>query len=315
MLVIHEPRYRTGFLMRDIVRYNSSNHRDKRLRVIPSNLNEVTLLLVSSFKDAYTALEYLKTTNDNEELFKSIGEIPYESYIISNENLNQLKATNNLEAWKKFYQLNYVYRRPPAPKTEEAAETEPVKEEQKAQNEVQAETVTQQEQEKTEITEASSEPEITLTNQENSEQKQETSVDTTTEASATADENSSNETSPYVFDPEEMHNLIYILPQSGSNQTLLITYLSRLNAMKYRGNAIEINKVQLDDYRSMVIISGIGNAERAKNYLNTVNSDNRVSMSLKNVNYKSFLISNQNLETFKQSKDIAEYQKFYTIHY
>ena len=85
--------------------------------------------------------------------------------------------------------------------------------------------------------------------------------------------------------------------------------------MKYRSFGLEINSEDFDDYRSIVIISGVGNKEKALAYLKDVQADTRVAMSLRNVNYKSFLMTSENLLLFKSAKDINEYQKFYLLFY
>ncbi|HKK68536.1 MAG TPA: hypothetical protein VJ946_09995, partial [Bacteroidales bacterium] len=114
---------------------------------------------------------------------------------------------------------------------------------------------------------------------------------------------------------EAPHNLMYILPQSGSNQNLLVTYLRRLNVTKFRGKDIGIATEEFDDIRTLVIISGLGDADDAKKYMNAADADSRVKMSLRNANHRSFIISNENLEIFRQEKDINGYRSFYEKNY
>ena len=121
--------------------------------------------------------------------------------------------------------------------------------------------------------------------------------------------------SPYNFDAGEQHKLIYLLPKGGSSMALLTTYLRRFNAMKYRGSNLVIKTEDFDELRSIMIVSGIGDLESAKKYMNDAESDSRVKMSLRNTDYRIYLISDSNLETFMASKDIAGYLKFYTEHY
>ena len=108
--------------MRDFVKYNSSVHKDKRLKVIPNRLQESTLLSVLTFNDAFTANDYLKTTEEKNELFSSIKDLKYDSFIISEENFKKLTETGNIEEWKKFYETNFVKRRIQAPKAEVKSE-------------------------------------------------------------------------------------------------------------------------------------------------------------------------------------------------
>ena len=55
-IMIPQKNMATGYLMRDFVRYNSTLHKEKRLKVIPGRLKEATLLTVSSFANALQGL-------------------------------------------------------------------------------------------------------------------------------------------------------------------------------------------------------------------------------------------------------------------
>jgi tetratricopeptide (TPR) repeat protein len=334
LIMVKEPRFRTGYLMRDFVRYNSSNHRDKRLRVIPNNLKESTLLMVSTFDNAYEANEYLKTVNEDKTLFKSLDETEFETYIISNENLNKLKETNNLTEWDQFYKTNFVYRKPTKPTQaiegqQEKEIVEPVKKVEEKTIPSIEETYSTTEKaaaiiqvvkdtankEQTDTSESTTTPTASVEIDKTEDKEQ-----TTEKATATKDTISESTTAlsydgPYLYNPESDHNLVYLLPSSGSNKVLLSTYLGRFNTMKYRSFALKVSIEAFNDFQSLVIISGIGNRDKATDYLNEVKKDSRINMSLRNVNYKSFLFSNDNLIEFKQSKDINEYQKFYQLYY
>jgi tetratricopeptide (TPR) repeat protein len=71
MIMINQKNAGTGYLMRDLIKYNSATHREKRLRVVPGRMTDYTLLSVSSFASAYDASEYLKLLRDKKELFTS----------------------------------------------------------------------------------------------------------------------------------------------------------------------------------------------------------------------------------------------------
>lgn len=337
MIVIKETRYKTGLLMRDFVKFNADKYRSNRLRVVPTNLPNVTLLLISQFNTAYEASQYLKDITDNKTLFASLGTTAYQSYIISSENLNKLRETNDIDEWESFYKNNYIYRRPTAPAApkeelkQEPVETKPETSKTETQNTEKSIPATP------EVNKESSEniPVAKQAATENESHQKEANiaepVSETTEVSPTIDENISNVdsietnkpaeveattyTGPFAYNSEDMHMLIYLLPSSGSNQALLSTYLGRFNAMKYRSFGLEIKTETFDDFRTSLTIDGLGDAAKASTYKTEVNADSRVAMSLRNSTYKCYLISQQNLELLKKSKDIQEYQKFYSIYY
>ena len=255
-------------------------------------------LLISQFENAYDASQYLKALTANKSVFSSIGDTKYESYIISNQNLDSLKATNNIEEWVNFYKLNFMNRKVPEPAS-------PVIEEKT--NQVESPTIKKPEEATTPVTQTAEIISDTLSKETTAAEEVEATVP---EASAASDYKGQ-----FIYDPEAMHNLIYILPGSGSNLTLLTTYLGRFNAMKYRSFGLEVKTETFDEFRSILIVTNLGNKTKAAAYSSEANADSRVSMSLRNVSFKSFLITNENLDKFKTTKDIQDYQKFYSIYY
>jgi tetratricopeptide (TPR) repeat protein len=344
-IMINQKNAGTGYLMRDLIRYNSANYKEKRLKVIPGRMKESTLLSISSFPNGYEANEYLKTVSKNKELFASLGELKYELYCISDENLKKLVETENMEEWGKFYQTYYVRRTPPAPaKPEVISEVkigENKKEADQPKSNIEIQKSESNNNRSTQPAEVTQKP-IT----ENAEnisvpvdsfklvndsvsvakkqevkdsgsvvQKQEVK-DSVTEVKKPEAKDSLSVVKKqeikeqYTFDPISSHNLVYMLPAQSSNQSLLTTYLNRFNVIKYRGTGIEVVNEPFDDFRVMVIIKGFKDKEAVSAYFADVKTDQRISMSLRNINYKTYLISNENLKTLKTTKDIVGYQKF-----
>lgn len=344
MIMINEARYRTGFLMRDLVRFNNENYRANRLRVLPTNLPETTLLLISSFENAWDANQYMKAVSANTSIFSTLGTTPYAHYIISDQQLDSLRTYNNPDEWKQFFQRHYSGNRIPQParavnesKVDEAVQ--PVQAESPATKPT--ETVTETPSEKdagdkqAQPAGGSKAPQTTAqqqtsTSAQNLQETEEAAVanispeatestDTSNPtqkvvAGTTGDEAASYQ-GPFVYAPEAPHHLVYFLPTGGSNLTLLTTYLGRFNAMKYRSTGLEIKTGVFDDYRSMLEVILFSNREQAAAYAADADTDSRVSMSLRNVNYKRYLISTENLEKLKTSKDLQGYQQFFALFY
>jgi len=329
IIMIDDKNAGTGFLMRDLIKYNSANHREKRLRVIPSKMPDHSLLTVSSFANAYEANQYLKQIRDKKDLFSTL-KTSYELYAGSEENLKKLVSTGDIEEWKKFYQINYIRKAPQAPVVKNNAE--PAKAEEKPVSNVQP-TVAEPES----ASPAAAEPEKIT------EQQEIISADTTTQPAVVASpvspdvplqETSSDslnnesgqiqpstpqpepeETSPFTFNAQESHSLIYLLPAKSPNQNLLVSYLVRFNTMKYRNDGLSVKTEPFDDIMAATIISGFTSKEKAQTYIEDTKTDQRVQMSLKNANYKAYIISNSNLAKLKASKELGAYQQFYEKYY
>ena len=85
--------------------------------------------------------------------------------------------------------------------------------------------------------------------------------------------------------------------------------------MKYRNDGLSVKTEPFDDIMSTTIISGFTSKEKAQTYIEDTKTDQRVQMSLKNANYKAYIISNSNLAKLKASKELGAYQQFYEKHY
>ena len=340
-IMIPQKNIATGYLMRDFVRYNSASHKEKRLKVIPGRLKEATLLSISSFANANEALDYLKQASVKSELFASLKNAVYESFVISDENLKKLTETDSIGEWRKFYEANYIRRKPPV-----KVKPEPAKEEktERAESSQIGKTTEQPQPKKPEpvqtenkaIQNTKPEPTTVATAPVSEETKKaevpiaETQNNTADTVAKEIPETSKIEVKSeqkikeapvepvfklFTSDSTANHNFIFILPAGGSNQALLMTYLTRFNTMKYRAQNLQIVQEPFEKMGTMIIVKGIGNKASGKSYEESVKADQRISMSLRNIDYKSYLISDENLLKLKETKEIAEYQKFYEAAY
>jgi hypothetical protein len=283
------------------------------LKVIPGRMKEATLLTISSFQNAFDATEYLKTISKMKELFTSLGELKYEIYAISDENLKKLIESENMEEWGKFYQTYFVRRTPPAPLKPEDKTEKKIDENKKVPDTVLPISNIEQQKQESNINQPVKSTEVTQNKKTETIAVPADSTNLVKDTTSVIQSQKAEEL--YSFVDETAHNIVYMLPAQSSNQSLLITYLNRFNVLKYRNAGIEVVTEPFDDFRVMVIIKGFTSKEKAAAYFEDVKSDQRISMSLRNINYKSYLISNDNLQTLKTTKDIVEYQKFHSKNY
>ncbi len=85
--------------------------------------------------------------------------------------------------------------------------------------------------------------------------------------------------------------------------------------MQFKGKNITISPEEFDDIRTLGIINGLGNAGEARKYMDAADEDSRVNMSLRHANHRSFIIRDENLDIFRQEKDINGYKSFYEKNY
>jgi len=342
VVYVKQRGFRTGLMMRSFVQYNSTSHRDKRLRVTPGMAPEGTLLQVLGFPNAYEARNYLITVQDRKELYQSLGDIPYSLYIITEENLEKLQESGKVDEYDDFHKRNYLQRKLPNPSeinpkslvpgNNKAVSTEaPVTGSTKIN-----ETNTQQKS----ITPAEPviKPAVVTTDSLPADNKPKNvtpllgsqnqnvqeiirekpiqgtpAVDSSNTVSTVAPQPNSN--SLFSFEPESEHKVIYLVPTQGFNPTLLLTYLKRYNATTNGNQNLSVSNALFDDKLTMIIVEKFNGKEAANAYLRGVSSDQRVNLAVRNSKYHLLAISSKNHTVLLDTKKSEEYLNFFNQFY
>jgi tetratricopeptide (TPR) repeat protein len=116
--------------------------------------------------------------------------------------------------------------------------------------------------------------------------------------------------SGFVIKPDSAQNIIMILEKvDGVYVTEARNAFNRYNKQNYYGQIIDITKDVLDGERNILIISSFSNGTVALQYYDKIKRDASREVSWLPANKYSFLIiSNENLQVLKTSKDITGYK-------
>jgi hypothetical protein len=71
----------------------------------------------------------------------------------------------------------------------------------------------------------------------------------------------------------------------------------------------------LDDFRLMIKVEGLSNAQSGLEYLRAIAIDKQVYGPIQEANYRNFIITPENETIFRQSKNILTYMEFYKQFY
>ena len=105
------------------------------------------------------------------------------------------------------------------------------------------------------------------------------------------------------------YTLIYLKKQT--DETRLIKAFETFNQVNFGSPAIKVTVESLDDNRGMLIVSGLGEKSSASVYSKKSISDTSLSALLNGSNFRSFIISNENLKVFRIEKNLLKYMEFY----
>jgi hypothetical protein len=298
--------------MRSLVQYNSAQYRNARLRVVPGNITGGTSLFVSQFAGVVDAKKYFDDIKEKKTLFSSLGETAYELYMVSAYNLNKLQETADIDEYIRFYQRNYIARR-----IADATAVVPVSKPTVQPNPIPVSVSGKTTETKTDSTQTI-QPISTPVKEIESGKRDTIAIapetvtlkepETASVPVNTAEEMSSSD---FIANATAQHNFIVLIPAQGYNSALLISYLKRFNATMYAGNSIEVTTEPFNEVISLIKISNIGEEAAARKYFENILKDSRITMSLRNVNYKQYIITNSNLKVLVEKRNAGEYHSFH----
>jgi hypothetical protein len=137
--------------------------------------------------------------------------------------------------------------------------------------------------------------------------------ETESEYSETATEESQESksyTGPFDENIEKPHLFVFVVPNTGIDQTTFVAGISQYNEASDSGElAIEVQEV--DEFREAIVISGFPDKESATRYFRTVVQNRDLFAPLGEATYRNFLITEQNFDVFLQEKNITDYMNFY----
>lgn len=105
------------------------------------------------------------------------------------------------------------------------------------------------------------------------------------------------------------YTLIFLKKQT--DETKLVKAFESFNQANFGSPAIKIAVEILDDNRSILVVRGLGEKSSASAYLQKSASDQSLSALFKGSNFRSFIISDENLKIFKTEKNLIQYMEFF----
>lgn len=112
----------------------------------------------------------------------------------------------------------------------------------------------------------------------------------------------------FAYDAKEEHHFVLIVPSKGVDVNYLWTALHHFDE-KYR-----VKKEKLGRKR-MLIVEKIGDKEKAMEYIKNIVQIDYIYNNLKDVEYRNFIISNDNLELLRSTKATDNYIQFFKDNY
>ena len=120
---------------------------------------------------------------------------------------------------------------------------------------------------------------------------------------------------PYNTKIDGAQSFVIIVPKEEVKPDELIAAMKQFNQKNYSSQNLQVTSSMLDDFRLMIKVEGISNAQAGLEYLRAIAKDSQVYGPIQDANYRNFVITPQNENIFRQSKNILTYMEFYKQFY
>ena len=120
---------------------------------------------------------------------------------------------------------------------------------------------------------------------------------------------------PYSLSVKKAHLYILIIPSEGINKNELIEGIREFNKVSYPETALLTEEQPLDNFRTIIRISGLTDDTTAVAYLRGIVNNRPLFAPLGNSSYRNLIITPENFTIFLERKNITEYMDFYRVAY
>ena len=118
------------------------------------------------------------------------------------------------------------------------------------------------------------------------------------------------EKTPYLYEEESQHMVMFILPKKDLDVSYLKTLLSDYHQSSYSTEVFEISAMMMGLETHLVSIKFFENKMNALKYFNNISFSSEIMSELGKVDYKILPISIDNFQEFYRNKDVDGYSNF-----
>ncbi|MEI6677049.1 MAG: tetratricopeptide repeat protein [Mariniphaga sp.] len=271
-------------LIYDIANYNLDYYTSSDFDIEPINLDAKTqLVVVRSIPNKEESLIYFRSIIRKRPVFQSLKGIEYVNFVASSTNYRTIIAEKDYLTYLRFFIKNYSsYIGSNIPTDELPTPLELISKARKEEESVEKGKFVL-------IQPAISKDSIPKVNVIKAPEYQ----------------------GPYAQKQSAAHCFALIFLKKQSDEAGLVKAFDSFNKNNFGSPAIKITVESLDNNRGILIVTGLGERNSAMAYLQKSITDQSLSAILKGTNFRSFIISNENLNIFRKEKNLLQYMEFF----
>ncbi len=120
---------------------------------------------------------------------------------------------------------------------------------------------------------------------------------------------------PFNTNISTIHSFVLIIPDEGIDKNALISAISQFNTNRFASQNLKISETSFGTNQRVIKVEGLGDDNTALVYLKAIISDHDIYVPLQGIEYRNFIISEENLTIFLEKQDIPSYMEFYKSFY
>ncbi len=120
---------------------------------------------------------------------------------------------------------------------------------------------------------------------------------------------------PYSENIDGKQLFVFVIPVLNIDQPAFISGIEQFNQASYANLNLKVDVQPLDELRQIVRVTGLPDRETAALYFTKVVNNRDLYVPLRQGNYRNFLITEPNYDTFLKEKNILDYMNFYKRFY
>lgn len=278
-----EAKVDVSRLIYDIANYNLDYYTSTDFDIEPINLDSKTqFVVVRSIPNKEEALIYFRSIMRKRAVFKALNGIEYVNFVASSANYRTIIADKDYLDYLRFFIKNYSsYISSNIPADELPNPQELIAKARKEEESVEK-------------------GKFVLI--------QPVTKDSTTNVKAAA---KAEYKGPYLQKQSATYCYTLIFLKKQNDEAKLIKAFESFNQANFGSAAIKVIVEPLDDNRSILIVSGLGQKSSASAYLQRSISDQSIKKLFEGNNFRNFIISSENLAIFKKEKNLIQYMEFF----
>ena len=258
-------------LLSQFAAYNRQEFRSWNLTIQSRQSGDYQFVIVKGLPGYTESMSYFRKVIPERSLFESLGQISYRNFIITDRNLNKLIENTAVDTYIDFFRTNYIQRAGQVPSPGTG----------------------------------------TTGGTQGAQVQPAPGLQETTAARQQTPPPAQDYQGPFNTTVDGPHLFVLVVPSGGFNKEQLLTNIRAFNAANPEFPSLEISEAQLDDFRSMIQLSGFENRDTARGYLQKIIQERSLFSPLGNADYRNFIITRDNLVVFGQRRNITEYMDFY----